>query len=170
MPVEFFEWKNTNNLPPQEAFEDVECVINLAGENLMSARWTNVQKEKIYNSRVTSTRKLIEGLNKYANLPLEVFISVSGFNVYQESDSKITEKSKTGSDFLAKVCNDWEAEVKNFHGSKRSIILRTPMVLSHDCEFVKKIVPTSRLRTCDLHGQRKTKDALDPHRRSCIAY
>ena len=83
MPVEFFEWKNTNNLPPQEAFEDVG-VINLAGENLMSARWTNVQKEKIYNSRVTSTRKLIEGLNKYANLPLEVFISVSGFNVYQE--------------------------------------------------------------------------------------
>ena len=75
----------------------------------MSARWTNVQKEKIYNSRVISTRKLIEGLNKYANLPLEVFVSVSGFNVYQESESKITEKSKTGSDFLAKVCNDWEA-------------------------------------------------------------
>ena len=81
---------------------------------------------------------LMAGLNKFATLPLEATISVSGFNVYEESSEPITERSPTAENFLAKVCEDWEDEVQKFQGTKRTVILRTPMVLAHDCEFVKK--------------------------------
>ena len=138
IPVELFEWADTSQLPPREAFADISIVINLAGENLLSKRWSEEQKKRIYDSRIIGTKNLVAGLNAYANLPLEAMVSISGFNVYKQQNGKINERSPLGDDFLAKVCKDWEAEAQNFQGAKRSIIFRTPMVLSHDCEFVNK--------------------------------
>ena len=138
IPAEFFEWKDTSQLPPEEAFREVSSVINLAGENLLSKKWSDDQKKKIYDSRIVTTKSLMAGLNKFATLPLEATISISGFNVYEESSEPITERSPTAENFLAKVCEDWEDEVQKFQGIKRTVIPRTPMVLAHDCEFVKK--------------------------------
>ena len=46
--VQVFEWSNVSEeLPPKEAMENIEAVINLMGENLSEKRWSKSQKEKI---------------------------------------------------------------------------------------------------------------------------
>ena len=46
IPAEFFEWKDTSQLPPEEAFREVSSVINLAGENLLQKSGLTTRKRK----------------------------------------------------------------------------------------------------------------------------
>ena len=161
-PANFFEWKDAKSTPPKEAFEDVNVVINLAGENLFARRWNKNQKAKIYNSRVEYTRMLVKGLNAHATLPLDVFISVSGFNIYKANTNEIiNENSPLGNDYLANLCKDWEKAALEFTGAKRTVIIRTPMVLSHDSEFVNKSFIPADFYCCENWFQRSF-NALDP--------
>jgi uncharacterized protein len=94
----------------EPAIEQADIVINMAGENLFGKRWTEAVKKKIYDSRINSTRTLVDAMRASASKP-ELFISVSGIGVYGDrGDELITEDSETGSDFLAGVCIDWEKE------------------------------------------------------------
>src|SRR5690625_493393 len=60
--------KNRSYVGWDEALAEVSCgqdvVINLAGERLFGQRWTREVKERIYNSRVESTRKLVDAMNR----------------------------------------------------------------------------------------------------------
>ena len=47
--------------------EGIEVVINLCGENVASGFWTKKKKQTIYDSRVVSTRKLVEVFRKNNN-------------------------------------------------------------------------------------------------------
>ncbi|MEQ8525032.1 TIGR01777 family oxidoreductase [Gracilimonas sp.] len=90
--------------------ENVEGVINLAGENLFGQRWTDSVKERIMESRVYSTRKLVDAMREAKNKP-EVFISASASGIYGNRGSDILDEEEAyGNDFLAEVCEAWEAE------------------------------------------------------------
>ena len=46
-PITYFQWSNPESeTPPQEAFKDIDAVINLMGENLSEKRWSNNQSSK----------------------------------------------------------------------------------------------------------------------------
>ncbi|MGD2030392.1 MAG: NAD-dependent epimerase/dehydratase family protein, partial [Desulfobacterales bacterium] len=45
----------------QDALKDVDAVINLAGKNIFK-RWTDTYKDQIYNSRILTTRNLVEAI------------------------------------------------------------------------------------------------------------
>jgi NAD dependent epimerase/dehydratase family enzyme len=47
-----FSWPNADQPPPREAFDGVDAVVHLAGENIIN-RWTVSRKKKIINSTVT---------------------------------------------------------------------------------------------------------------------
>lgn len=88
----------------------VDVVINLAGENIFGQRWNDEIKERIYNSRIDSTRSLVESM-KQANKKPSVFISASASGIYgDQGDSILREEHKAANDFLANVCVDWEKE------------------------------------------------------------
>jgi uncharacterized protein (TIGR01777 family) len=88
----------------------VDVVINLAGENIFGQRWNDEIKERIYNSRIDSTRSLVESM-KQADKKPSVFISASASGIYgDQGDSILTEEHKAANDFLANVCVDWEKE------------------------------------------------------------
>jgi uncharacterized protein len=90
--------------------ENTDVVINLAGESLFGQRWSDPVKEKIYNSRIQATRKLVDAMKK-AESPPELFISASAVGIYGDSgDVLLDESSPLGNDFLARVCIDWEKE------------------------------------------------------------
>lgn len=92
--------------------EKTDVVINLAGENLFGQRWTESVKKKIYNSRIETTKKLVDAIKQSESKP-ELLISASGVNVYNDSgDEVLTEESPPGDSFLAKVCIDWEKEAQ----------------------------------------------------------
>ncbi len=95
-----------------EKLENADAVIHLAGRNVAAARWTEREKADIRDSRVMGTRLLSETL---ANLdkPPKVFVSASAIGFYGDrGDEILTEASEPGSDFLAAVCQEWEAAVE----------------------------------------------------------
>lgn len=95
-----------------EQMEKTDIVINLAGENLFGQRWSDDVKDKLYNSRIEGTRKLVQALKDAENRP-GLFISASGVNYYKtKGDELIDESGEAGDDFLAEICIDWEKEAR----------------------------------------------------------
>ncbi|MEX2604283.1 MAG: TIGR01777 family oxidoreductase [Gracilimonas sp.] len=104
----FISWED--DLPA--AMNEADAVINLAGENLFGMRWTEEVKRKIKNSRIQSTKKLVDAMKDAENKP-EVFISASAAGIYGDRGGDIlTEDEEAANDFLAQVCKDWEEEAQ----------------------------------------------------------
>lgn len=143
---QYFQWLDTNTLPPLEAFDGVDGVINLMGEGIADKRWDEEQKKRIYDSRIIGTRNLVEAMKASKSKP-KVLISASGVGVYgNRGDEDITEESTTAEDFLAKVCKDWEAEAfKAKDAGIRVAVLRTGVVLGRGGGALKKMLPIFKL-------------------------
>jgi uncharacterized protein (TIGR01777 family) len=118
----------------------MDIVINLVGENLFGQRWTDSVKKKIYDSRILSTRKLVDAIRASINKP-EVLISASGVNYYKEKgDQVLIESSEPGDDFLAKVCIAWEKEAElAAELGVRVVISRFGVVLEKDGGVIEKM-------------------------------
>lgn len=122
--------------------ESVDAVIHLAGANLSTKRWNKEYKKLLYDSRIISTKKLIEAIKTVERKP-KVFITASAIGYYgNRSDEILTEESEAGKDFLANLCNDWEKEAKNVERlGVRSVQIRTGLVLSRNEGALKQMLP-----------------------------
>jgi uncharacterized protein len=142
----YVQWSDTNTLPPLEAFEGVDGIINLMGEGIADKKWTVDQKKKIYNSRIDGTARLVESIAKLEQKP-KVLVSTSAVGIYgNRGEEEITEDSKLGDDFLAHVCKDWETEARKAeaHGV-RVALLRVGVVLGRNGGALAKMLPIFKL-------------------------
>ncbi|NGX43064.1 MAG: Epimerase family protein [Chlamydiae bacterium] len=90
-------------------FEGFDVVINLAGENISTGRWTPEKKKKINDSRVLGTHMLCELLARLESPP-KLLINASAVGFYgSQGDKVVDEESPPGEGFLAEVCQRWEA-------------------------------------------------------------
>lgn len=106
-----FAWNPEGEQAPAAAFRGVEVIFNLLGEPV-SGRWTRVKKERIRESRILGTRHLVDTLLILEDPP-SVLVSVSAVGYYGSRDEeKLTEETAPASDFLAKICTDWEVEAR----------------------------------------------------------
>lgn len=114
-------------------FETVDAVVNLAGENLAQGRWGTQRKEAILSSRVLATRTLARAVAACAKPP-RVFVSGSAVGYYgPRGDELVTEAAGPGSDFLARVCIEWEQEARAAESSvTRVAVVRTGLALARD--------------------------------------
>ena len=116
-----------------QAIERVEAVINLAGEPIAGTRWTAEHKRRIRDSRVEATRIVVDAMGQASQRP-RVFISGSAIGYYGPgADNPIDESGPPGGDFLAQVCQDWEAAASSAEAlGVRVVRLRTGIVLGPD--------------------------------------
>jgi uncharacterized protein (TIGR01777 family) len=120
--------------PQQEKINTVklakmDVLVNLAGENIGSKRWTTDRKAQILSSRLQSTDFLATLIPQMTNL--KYYIGASGVNCYQDLPGKIfTEENSYGTDFLATVVKEWEAAHQRVLSQVSGSILRISMVLS----------------------------------------
>lgn len=123
------------------ALNGFDAIIHLAGENLGAGRWNDAFKKRIHDSRINSTRLLVDTMGKLERPP-GVFISGSAIGYYGESgDQLVSETVGTGSGFLAEVCEHWEAEAER--GSQfvdRVLRLRTGIVLDPSDGALRKML------------------------------
>jgi uncharacterized protein (TIGR01777 family) len=90
----------------------VDVVVNLAGENLVGARWNEAVKERLVSSRIESTQNIVEAIQHSETRP-SVLISASAVGIYgDQADRELTEDSVATDDFLAQLCVDWEDAAK----------------------------------------------------------
>ena len=143
---DFVEWDYHKPETWQSHLEDSVAVIHLAGANLAGKRFTESYKEKVRNSRIISTRNIVNAISETKQKP-EVLISASGINYYGDSGDKIlTEKSEPGNDFLAELCEEWESEAaKVSSAGVRQVSVRTSPVLSTQDAMLKKLLPLFKL-------------------------
>jgi uncharacterized protein (TIGR01777 family) len=108
-----------------------DAVINLAGENISSGRWTKVRKRRILESRLNAGRAVIQAVEAAARKP-RVVIQASGVGYYGPcGDEEITEEAPPGDDFLARLAVEWEASTASLEGlGIRRVIIRTGVVFS----------------------------------------
>jgi uncharacterized protein (TIGR01777 family) len=115
--------------PWQEALEECDGVVNLAGEPIAD-RWTGAKRQAILDSRVQGTRCLVEAIQR-ATQPPQVLINASAIGYYGTSETAtFTETSPPGQDFLAQVCQAWEgATIPLKNTPCRVVIFRLGIVL-----------------------------------------
>lgn len=126
----------------QDSIAGCDGVVNLAGEPIAEGRWTPERKQEILNTRKLGTQKIVEAIAK-ANPQPTVLVNTSAIGYYGTSETaSFDEDSASGNDFLAQVCQEWEAEaskVKN--ASVRLVILRFGIVLGNGGALGKMITP-----------------------------
>jgi uncharacterized protein (TIGR01777 family) len=91
----------------QDEVERQDAVINLAGASIFS-RWNEKRKKLVYDSRILTTRNVVEAIEKEKG---SLLCSTSAVGYYGfRGDEELTEGDSPGDDFLARVCVDWEGE------------------------------------------------------------
>jgi uncharacterized protein (TIGR01777 family) len=148
LPINIIEIKENNHWP-QEAFQNtegpIEGVINLMGENIADGRWTEKRKKEILDSRVEGSKKLIEGILKYA--PNINFISsASAIGYYPVGENTLLkEDNLKANGFLADVCYQWEQAVLNSPLACRKVVSRIGVVFGREGGALAKLLPIFKL-------------------------
>ena len=122
--------------------ENLDSIIHLAGENVMSKRWSDGQKKKIIDSRVKTTAALFQIISKLKNKPKSV-VSASAVGFYDNKVENVCDEySHSGNDFLAEVTSAWENEVKKFAEENiREVRIRIGIALSKDGGALARLIP-----------------------------
>lgn len=139
--------------PWTAALAGTDAIVHLAGESVAAKRWSARQKQVIRDSRVESTRAIVEAI---AALPSEArprtLVSASGTDYYEFApnteldDDEVTEGAAVGDSFLSRVCRDWEAEALAAERAKlRVVCMRTGMVLGPGGGALAKLVTPFKL-------------------------
>lgn len=134
-------WHPESKKITKSELEGFDVIINLAGENIASGRWSKAKKDKIYKSRVDTTAFLTKNLALLENPPA-LLINASAVGFYGNCvNEPANEEYPPGEDFLAIVCHDWEkttapAEKKGI----RVVNLRLGVVLSTKGGMVAKMI------------------------------
>lgn len=123
----------------QKEIAGQDAVVNLAGASIFN-RWNDETKKLIYDSRVLTTRHVVEALPKDKNTLL---CSTSAVGYYGfRGDEELTEEAGPGDDFLASVCVDWEAEaLKASKTAARVVITRFGIVLGKTGGALGQMIP-----------------------------
>ena len=117
-----------------QTVDDCDCVVNLTGEGIFTRRWDDQFKKAMRSSRVESTARMVEAL---ARKPLnaagkpKTLVNASAIGYYGPcKDESITEENAPGSDFMAKLCVEWEDAANKAKAlGIRTALLRTGVVL-----------------------------------------
>ncbi|MCB0701926.1 MAG: TIGR01777 family oxidoreductase [Candidatus Kapaibacterium sp.] len=129
--VEYVEWIPESNYLAKH-ISGAKAIINLAGAPIAGKRWTKSYKKEIIDSRVETTKALIEAVNQCSNKP-QKFLSSSASGYFGDrGDEILTDESEPGKNFLAEVCIKWEQATESLSKNVDLIIFRTGIVLDPD--------------------------------------
>jgi uncharacterized protein (TIGR01777 family) len=96
--------------------EACDAVIHLAGENIFGRRWNVEFKDLLMQSRVQSTRHVVEALGrapKRQDGSPKILVNASAIGYYgPHGEEELTETSPPGNDYLAQICIAWEREAQ----------------------------------------------------------
>jgi len=122
--------------------DGADAVVNLAGESIAGRRWSAAHKREILDSRILATRSLAAAV-ACASRPPSVFVSGSAVGYYGPLDDELAvETTRAGSDFLAQVCQQWEAEAARVASARtRVVCIRTGLALERDGGALPQMLP-----------------------------
>jgi hypothetical protein len=144
--VDAIAWNPEAGTIDAGAFEGIDGVVHLAGAGIGDKRWTDERKRLIVESRTKPTRLLAETLASLQQPP-PVLVSGSAIGYYGDrADTPCTEASPSGDDFVAEVCEQWEAAAKPAADAGiRVVVIRTGLVLGRGGGLLDRLLTPFRL-------------------------
>lgn len=123
-----------------------DAIVNLAGEPIVGARWSDRRKKILRDSRIAVTQQLLKGLADGGQTP-KVLLSGSAVGYYGDGgDRLLDESAPEGRDFGAQLCRDWEAATQPAQASgMRVCLLRTGLVLDAQGGMLARMLLPFRL-------------------------
>ena len=156
--VRYYQWSPKNQTIDFTCIDDVDVIINLAGENIFGL-WTKSKKKKILESRVKSLQ-LLKKLIKNRPNNVKQIISASAIGIFPNSQEIIFDENSTqkGNTFLANVVKECEREIESLKAFKINVTtVRIGMVF---CELggiikVLRLISKSRFLSFIGNGDQK---------------
>ena len=133
-----------------DAIADCDAVIHLAGENIFSRRWNTAFKTLLHDSRIYSTQFVVEALRRRprrADGQPKTLVNASAIGYYgSHGDEELTEDSPPGTDFLAKLCVEWENAARAAESAGiRVALVRVGVVLDKEGGALAKLLTPFKL-------------------------
>jgi uncharacterized protein (TIGR01777 family) len=126
--------------------DGARAIINLAGQNLGSWRWTTAVKRTILQSRLDAGRAIVEAI-EMSHVKPQVVVQASGVGFYgPHGEELLDESSSSGNDFLAEVARQWETSTRSVETlGVRHVVIRTGGVLEKDGGILPRVLLPFRL-------------------------
>lgn len=145
--IKTFLWDVENNKIDVDCIKNCDAIVHLAGAGVADSRWTAERKKEILNSRILSSKLLLETIKNNPN-QLKTFISASAIGIYGSdlSSTAVEENSQLGTDFLADVTKKWENSVDEIEMLEiRLAKIRIGIVLAKEGGAFPKIIAPIKL-------------------------
>lgn len=128
-----FHYRSADSSRPgewQQLVPDARLVVNLAGKSIFHL-WTRGYKQKMRQSRIHTTRHVVDALPTGGDTLL---LNASAVGYYGDGgETVLTEDMPPGTDFPAKMSLEWEAEALKAEAKQiRVVIARFGIVLDAD--------------------------------------
>lgn len=128
------------------AMEGADAVVHLSGASIASGRWTRARKAALRGSRVDSTRLLVDAMRAMRQKP-RALVCASATGYYGDGgDEALREESEPGTDFLALLVRDWEAEAARARAAGiRAVMLRFGVIFARKGGALPRMLVPFRL-------------------------
>lgn len=136
------QWDPIAGVVDLAALEGVDAIIHLAGAGVGDKRWSRKYKAEILNSRLLGTTTIATAVSQ---LQPTVFISGSAIGWYGDTGNRsMNESDRSGDDFLASVCLQWEAAADTAE-KVRTVKIRTGLVLDPTGGALGRMMPLFKI-------------------------
>ena len=136
--------------------ERIDAVVNLAGAPILGFPWTKARRRKLIDSRVTTTRSLVNLCGRLAHPP-RVFVSASAIGYYGVGGEEPLDETRPPQPiFQSRLCQEWEAAADAAEGVVvRVVKVRIGLVLGRDGGALPQLAMPVRLGLGAILGDGK---------------
>ena len=140
------QWDGCSQGAWAQECDGADVVLNLSGAPIADSRWTEKRKQELIDSRVQSTKTLLQAISSWRNKP-NTFMTASGIGFYGDrGEEVVNESSPTGQGFLPQLCQAWESAAMEGEAlGLRVIPIRIGMVLGPDGGALSKMTLPFRM-------------------------
>ena len=145
-PIKTHLWDIKKGIINEKALLEADYLVHLAGAGIADENWSEERKKEIIESRTKSIDLIVSKLNTLPHRLIS-FVSASGIGYYgaDTGNEHISEQHKSGNDFVADCCIQWEAAADKIQAlGIRTVKLRTGIVLSEKGGALPKLTQPVR--------------------------
>jgi len=152
--ISVFYWNIKDEFIDENALKDCDHIVHLAGFPIIN-RWTKKNKEKMYESRINST-KLIYKYCENLMIKPKTFICASAIGIYGlDSKGEKEEKDIVDSDWISRMAIDWEKAADSFKKlNSRVVKMRISLIISKESLFLKSYLLSMKFGIATLLGSK----------------
>ncbi len=158
--ISYALWDVEKQTIDKSAIANADAIIHLAGAGVADKRWREKRKQEIIDSRVNSSKLILDSLKSITN-KVKVVVSASAIGWYGEdpvipNPKPFQEDDSADKEFLGHTCMLWEQSIQPVtHLQKRLVILRTGIVLSKEGGALKEFIKPMQLGVAGILGNGK---------------